>query len=152
MRMPGSKIFCLIFLMGVSAAIAGSTFQQDKKYRVIVDLTDIRSKDGNIMISIYNKPETFPGADNMLEQKIISHIPGKSMKIRFEDLSAGSYAIAVLHDENGDREMDFNLIGMPSEGYCFSNNVRPKFRKPRWEEAKFEVKNHNTRIQIAMKY
>lgn len=119
---------------------------------VIIELSNLRSTQGKILISIYDEPETFPKKKNMMEQKILSNIPGEKMIIRFGRLSLGTYAIAILHDENGDEKMNFNLLGFPTEGYCFSNNVRPKFRKPTWEEAKFELKNKHKRIYISMEY
>jgi uncharacterized protein (DUF2141 family) len=88
----------------------------------------------------------------MLEQKILSDIPGEKMIIRFDSLSFGTYAVAAMHDENGDEKMNFNLLGMPKEGYCFSNNIRPKFRRPTWNEAKFDIKRKTSRIYVEMKY
>ena len=35
---------------------------------------------------------------------------------RFGGLRPGVYAVAVLHDENQNDEMDFNFLGMPLEG------------------------------------
>jgi len=134
------------------------SFQEDKLPRpenhhsVIVEITHLRSTEGNILISIYDEASTFPKDKNMLEQKILSDIPAEKMIIRFDSLSLGTYAIAVLHDENGDEKLNFNLLGFPKEGYCFSNNVRPKFRRPTWDEAKFDLKKKTHRIYIIMKY
>lgn len=133
--------------------IQGIPMQQDRPHKVVaVELTDIRSKEGKILISLYNDPESFPDNEKMMEQKILADIPGETMTVRFKKLSPGSYAIAAMHDENGDEKMNFNLLGMPKEGYCFSNNVRPKWRKPHWKEAKFEVSRRDTLLRIEMKY
>ncbi|MBR9998965.1 MAG: DUF2141 domain-containing protein [Cyclobacteriaceae bacterium] len=119
--------------------LSGTGQQTDFKSSVIVDLTDLRSTAGKIMISIYNDPETFPDSEKMMEQRILTNIPGEKMRIIFQDIDPGTYAVAVMHDENRDEKMNFNLLGMPNHGYCFSNNVKPKFRKPTWKEAKFDV-------------
>ena len=132
---------------------SGTALMQDQHDKVVVvDLTDIRSREGKIIISIYDDPETFPDDEEMMEQRILKDITGETMKIRFEQLTTGTYAIAAMHDENGDEKMNFNLMGMPKEGYCFSNNVRPKLRRPRWDEAKFKVGEKDTLIRIEMKY
>jgi uncharacterized protein (DUF2141 family) len=132
---------------------SGTALLQDRDDTVVVvDLTDLRSREGKILISIYDDPETFPDDEKMLEQKILKNITGETMRIRFEQLTSGTYAIAAMHDENGDEQMNFNLLGMPKEGYCFSNNVRPKLRRPHWDEAKFEVGKQDTLIRIEMKY
>lgn len=131
----------------------GTALPQDQHDTVVVvDLTDLRSREGKILISIYDDPETFPDDEKMMEQKILKDITGETMRIRFEQLTSGTYAIAAMHDENGDEQMNFNLLGMPKEGYCFSNNVKPKLRRPHWDEAKFEVGKKDTLIRIEMKY
>ncbi|MBV9750141.1 MAG: DUF2141 domain-containing protein, partial [Acetobacteraceae bacterium] len=37
--------------------------------------------------------------------------------------ATGTFALAVYHDEDGDRKLKRNAIGMPREGYGFSNNA-----------------------------
>lgn len=143
----------IMILLLVLILNSGTALQQDQHDTVVVvDLTNLRSREGKILISIYDDPETFPDDDKMMEQKILKDITGETMKIRFEQLTSGTYAIAAMHDENGDEQMNFNLLGMPKEGYCFSNNVRPKLRKPHWDKAKFEVGKKDTLICIEMKY
>lgn len=41
--------------------------------------------------------------------------------VRFEELAAGSYAVLVFHDENGNGELDGNFLGIPREPLGFSN-------------------------------
>lgn len=119
---------------------------------LIVELIDLKSTDGKILASIYDVPVTFPKTHGMMEQKILTDIPGDKMIIQFDHLPLGKYAIAILHDENGDEKMNFNLFGFPKEGFCFSNNIRPKFRRPTFEEAEIELKDSCKQIQIKMKY
>jgi uncharacterized protein (DUF2141 family) len=142
----------ILILLTAFPAIPGTALQQDQENTLVVDLINLRSDKGKVLISIYNDPETFPEDDIMLEQKILSFVSADSMRIFFDELTPGTYAIAAMHDENGDEKMNFNLIGMPKEGYCFSNNVRPKLRKPTWEEAKFQIGREDRHIRIIMKY
>ena len=139
----------VIFLMYVRP---GNTIHQNDNLTLIVEITDIRSDKGQLMISIYNDPETFPSENDMLVQKILPDIPGEVMSIHFKNLRAGTYAIAAMHDENKDEKLNLSLIGFPKEGYCFSNNVKPKLRRPKWEEAKFDINETTNRISIQMKY
>ena len=39
----------------------------------------------------------------------------------------GAYLLAVYHDEDGDRKLDRNFIGLPKEGFAFSNNAAADF-------------------------
>lgn len=56
----------------------------------------------------------------------------------------------VTHDENGNGTLDTNLIGMPLEGYGFSNNPAV-MRKPTWDEAAFDVGAGGAAIAIALR-
>ena len=66
--------------------------------------------------------------------------------ITFSDLPDGEYAIKLFHDENDNKKLDFNMLGIPKESYGFSNNVG-QFGQPDYKEAKFTVKE-NTMIDI----
>jgi uncharacterized protein (DUF2141 family) len=52
---------------------------------------------------------------------------------------AGTWAVLAYQDENGNGELDRNLIGMPKEAYGFSRDARGKFGPPGFEEAAIEV-------------
>ena len=49
-------------------------------------------------------------------------IEGASARCVFEDVTPGTYAVVVLHDENDNRQCDRNRLGIPLEGYGVSNN------------------------------
>ena len=97
-------LLIMIYLTLVNL-IPGIAMQQDRYDKAVaVELTNIRSGEGKILISIYDDPESFPDDEKMMEQKILADIPGETMTVRFEKLSPGSYAIAAMHDENGDEK------------------------------------------------
>jgi uncharacterized protein (DUF2141 family) len=39
-----------------------------------------------------------------------------------ENLLPGDYGVVVIHDENANKKMDRNFIGIPKEGFGFANN------------------------------
>jgi uncharacterized protein (DUF2141 family) len=63
----------------------------------------------------------------------------KGVVCRYADLPAGSYAVSIVHDRNGNQRVDTNLVGLPTEPWGVSNNVRPSLRAPRFDEAAFKV-------------
>lgn len=75
-------------------------------------------------------------------------VPG-SGNARFE-LEPGRYAIKVVHDENGNGKLDTNFMGMPVEGYGFSNNPRV-MRMPTFEEAAFELGQDGASLVIELR-
>jgi uncharacterized protein (DUF2141 family) len=59
--------------------------------------------------------------------------------IVIENLKVGNYAFKYFHDENNNKNLDLNWIGIPREGYGFSNSKRA-FRPPPFEKTIFELK------------
>lgn len=57
--------------------------------------------------------------------------------IRVEGLPFGEYAIKVFHDENGNKDLDTRIFGIPAERYGFSNDARSPFGPPDFEDARF---------------
>ena len=56
----------------------------------------------------------------------------------FENVPGGDYAVMVLHDKNGNNQMDFSEQGMPTEAYGMSNNPM-SYGPPTWDDAKITV-------------
>ncbi|MFT7654576.1 MAG: hypothetical protein ACI9ON_002657 [Limisphaerales bacterium] len=64
-------------------------------------------------------------------------------------LRAGTYALQIMHDRNGNGELDANFVGSPSEPWAFSNNATGKFGPPSWADVQFEVNGATTQtIQL----
>jgi uncharacterized protein (DUF2141 family) len=72
------------------------------------------------------------------------------LSVRFGDLAPGRYAVRVMHDENGNRKLDTNFVGIPTEGYGFSNNPRA-MRPATFEEARFDVPAEGARTRIRLR-
>jgi uncharacterized protein (DUF2141 family) len=62
-----------------------------------------------------------------------------SMRCEFLGLPAGRYAVSASHDVNGNGKPDRNLVGLPTEPWAVSNNVRPSLRAPRFAEAAVQL-------------
>ena len=72
-------------------------------------------------------------------------------KIIIDDLSPGEYAITVVYDENLNGIHDKNLFGFPVELFAISNIQRKLFKKPNWDEVRFEF-NKNMNLKLFLKY
>lgn len=66
-------------------------------------------------------------------------------------LKPGKYAVAVYHDENGNRKLDRNFTGIPREEYGFSNDARGVMSAPDFKDQLFEHKG-DTVIRIHLKW
>lgn len=112
-----------------------------------IEVQGLRSADGMVMLAIYDS------ADNWMKKPVRGAMvqPGADGKalIRVDKLPDGEYAFSLLHDANGNRKMDSNLLGMPIEAYGFSNNATGNFGPPSFEAARFSLKGDAVqRIQL----
>lgn len=76
---------------------------------------------------------------------------GTSAICLFEDVPAGTYAVAVAHDLNGNRTADTNFLGLPREAWGVSGNARPAMRAPRFDEAAFTIAETSVTLNIEVK-
>ncbi len=66
-------------------------------------------------------------------------------------LVPGRYAVAVVHDENGNRKLDRRPSGRPREGWGMSNNPKATLKTPGFDAAGLTVAC-GARVEILMRY
>ena len=144
-----SAIFVVALL--VSASAAGDE-SPPKGQTVVVGVGTFRNTEGALACRLFSSAAGFPeGAAGTIEKRL--PIRGSSGTCVFENVSPGLHAVSVLHDENGNRKLDKNFIGVPTEGYGASNNHTHAMSAPTWEESKFVVEpGKNLGIAIALRY
>lgn len=71
--------------------------------------------------------------------------------VRIEDVPPGEYAIAVIHDANGNARLD-TMMGVPREGFGFSRNPRILFGPPRFKSAQFALETGAQIQQVRIRY
>jgi uncharacterized protein (DUF2141 family) len=119
------KIIMLCAVMGYSArGLCQANLQ--------VTVTNIKGEKGNIMVGLFDSDEKF--LKEPLEGRM-AKANGDSVTVIFENLKPGKYAISVLHDTNNNEELDKNKLGLPKEGFGFSNNVIGAMGPPSFERA-----------------
>ena len=134
--------FFLTFLLS-------SVFSQTGQQTVILNGPGVKGK--QVLVALHNKEEGFPKNGKLYLGKTGEVNSQGTATVIFENLPAGVYAIAAFLDENGNRKLDTNFFGIPTEKYGFSNNVRPMMRAPTFKEASFTVTNKNNVITIKLK-
>jgi len=141
----------LVFL---SVTIAGEAEAQSPPLGdITVIITELRNGEGEVLISLYNKAEGFPrDRSTIIRSAAVPADASGQVTTVFEDLPFGDYAIAVLHDEDLSRDMSFGRFHLPKEGYCFSNNVKVRFKAPAFERAKFTLDGDSVTQTLRMRY
>ena len=140
-----SSLFLTIF----TALIFVSLSAQSEE--LTVKVAGIKKNKGEIACALFKTPEGFP-MDLSKPQLIWMAADSTEIICKFTELTPGDYSLSVAHDENGNKKVDTNFVGMPTEAWGVSNNIRPLMRAPRWEEAQFtifagEKKSINIRLE-----
>jgi len=92
---------------------------------------------GHVRVTVYDGEATFlETAAAKLEAEVNEE--GVAL-LTIADLKPGDYAFVAYFDENGDGKLNRSVIGKPKEPYVFSNDIRPKLRKPTFAETKVAV-------------
>lgn len=119
---------------------------------LVLSVNNIRPTKGQILVSVYNQAKGFPSDRQHAFMTKAVPFNGTSMQITLDNLPYGKYAIALLHDENNNYQMDFNWLGMPKEGYAASNNATRTLGTPRFEEALIILESPQKKLPVSMYY
>jgi uncharacterized protein (DUF2141 family) len=118
-----------------------------------VKILNIRNSTGAVACALFESPAGFPteflhSATNIMMIKIRD----TQARCDFEDIPPGRYALAVIHDENMNGKLDTNRLGVPAEGYGFSNDAKAFLSAPSFRAASFAYDGRNVDLTISLHY
>src|SRR5215475_1533494 len=120
--------------------------------KLVVEVSGFRSDAGRLLLRLYAGASGFPNDGAKAVRQTTQVIKDGRAVVELDGLPFGSYAIGCVHDENGNGKLDTNLIGMPKEGVCASNDARGKRGPPKWEDARFDFRASGTMLTIHVRY
>ena len=139
------KILCLTTILAFSQVVKSQTMD--------ITVTNIRSTKGKIAVLIFTNDKDFKA--NKASETLIfdkTDMKDKTCKISIP-YKSGVYGISICDDESGNGKMDYNLVGVPKEGFGFSNFLLKKLVRPAFSDFSFELKaNETTAIIVEIKY
>lgn len=122
--------------------------------RLRVAVTGARRAAGNVTVTLYGpRREDFLARGARLARQRVPIAGGATVAEACFALSApGDYAVAVYHDENDDRDFNRNALGLPSEGYGFSNDAPTTLGLPEFDAVRFTLPPGETRMAVRLRY
>lgn len=146
----------LAFVVALAMAVATPAAAQNPASSpdvLRVHLDGFRNNDGKAHCSLFNDPPAFPEhGEKAFRNAEAPSIKNAYAEIDFAGIPPGKYALVCYHDENSNGKFDESLLGMPEEGYCFSNNVKPTLSAPNFNECAFDYKAGDQSTSITMLY
>lgn len=125
----------------------------NQEYPLEFKIDNLKNSDGNIIVSVYEDAKSFDEGMPLFRKTI-------PKKENMEDgtfkgqlsIPVGVYGLVFLDDENGDGEMTNNLLGLPKEGFSFSNFYLSGFKKPKFTDFSFTHTKNLELIEVRLRY
>jgi len=146
--------FILSFLLiPIGTNISRNIKKTSVPVSITVTIKDIKTPKGQILMGIYKDDASF---DKEIPYKKVqafkTKISNGTLQVEVK-LEPGKYGISLMDDENFNGKMDYNFIGIPKEGFGFSNYYHTGLTKPKLNSFSFEVvENKNIKVEVPMKY
>lgn len=121
-----------------------SQIYQDKLVTVKVEIKNFRNSKGVVIINLFNK-------NQVLIETIKSTVVDGVCEFELKGINEALYGIKYFHDENKDKKWGKNFLGMPTEGFGYSNNAKKKFSEPDFEDWLFKV-DEKTTLDLTITY
>lgn len=116
-------------------------------------ILDIRSSTGAVACALFESSVGFPTEYlHAAAQIMVIKVRDRQARCDFEDIAPGSYALAVVHDENMNGKLDVNWLGIPVEGYGFSNDASALLGAPSFAAASFPYDGENLEMTVGLHY
>lgn len=134
------KKLLIIALLGAAGAASAATVQ--------VRVDGVRNDTGVVQVALCDEA-TYPK-----DCRLTTSVPAKagSVTVELPNVPAGSWAALAYHDENTNKKLDTNFVGMPKEGYGFSNGAKGTFGPPKFKDTAITVGEGTTSATVILKY
>lgn len=116
-------------------------------HTLTVKIEGLKSHKGSVYFALFNRKEDFPDRSENAYRK--GNVNAADESIIFQDLPDDTYVLSIFHDENENGKLD-TFLGIPKEGFGFSNNPRILFGPPSWKDCSFKV-NADKEITLKIK-
>ncbi len=118
---------------------------------LVVRVEGVRSAEGDIRVALHRRAEGVDFPDSAGVVKAAMRPAAKAGDLVFAGLAPGEYAIAAFHDEDRNGDLNTGLLGIPTEGYGFSNEARGMFGPPGFDAAAFTIEAGEDRAAVTVR-
>ncbi|MDX9848633.1 MAG: DUF2141 domain-containing protein [Tenuifilaceae bacterium] len=114
------------------------------QHTLTIEIHGLNNNNGHVLLELSNAKEAVVAGRTR-------NISNNRCIIVIDSLKPGMYSFKFFHDENKNEKLDTNWLGIPKEGFGFSNNPSMNFGPPSFEKTIFEL-NESVLIKCKPKY
>jgi uncharacterized protein (DUF2141 family) len=146
------RSFALVCLaIALLSPIVSTSVARGDGPRIVVEIDGLRSSRGSVRGALFASQIGWTEEGRQVALCRAS-IDGRRATCVLEAVPRGAYAFAFLHDEDDDGALDRDWIGLPQEGFGFSNDAAPNLGPPSYESARFVHQSGETTIAVRARY
>jgi uncharacterized protein (DUF2141 family) len=116
-----------------------------------LNISGMRNTRGNVLICVTRQPRFFPNCSVDPAGHKIKVSARQAAKVTFKAVASGTWAVAMLHDENANNDMD-TTASIPDEGFGFSRNPQVYRTAPKFSAAAFKIGTTPAAMSIKLQY
>ena len=151
-----TALIALTATLGLATAPAAATADDceghDSQTKLTVQVTGVRAAKGEMAITLYPDDAKRFLAPHAKLARVRAVAQAPMTTACFWLPAPGYYAVAVYHDENANRDFDRTIVGMPAEGFAFSNDPPTPTALPPFKAVRFKAGDGETRIKVKLRY
>lgn len=117
-----------------------------------VSVRGLRNDAGSVRIALFTSAKGYPEQFTLAAVTRSKKAAAPSQTVTFQNLAPGTYALSLLHDENDNKKLDRNFLGVPTEGIGASNDATNTLGPPKFEDARFELGTGKTGLVVRVHY
>ncbi len=115
-----------------------------------VSVAGLRNAKGIVLICLTANSRAFPDCSKD-PNAVKRHVRANAADhVSFSGVAPGTYALSLIHDENGNGKLD-TALAIPKEGFGFSRNPKITFGPPKFAAAAFSLGQGSVQT-VKMKY
>jgi uncharacterized protein (DUF2141 family) len=146
------RLLPLILAAAASPAAAADCTGTPSPIRLFVNVDNVRSSRGLIAVTLYtDERRKFLAKRGSLYVGRVPARPGRT-RVCIHVPRPGTYALAVYHDADSDRSFDRTGIGLPDEGFGFSNNPPTFLGLPNFSRVRLNVPRTDLSTTVRLHY
>ena len=140
------------FALAAAPALGQGCTGRPSATRLFVTVTNVRSADGLIAVTLYaDDSRRFLARRGSL---YVGRVPARAgtTRVCIHVPAPGVYGLAVYHDADANRSFNRNAIGLPAEGYGFSNDAPTLFGLPSFRRVRLAVTRDGFATSVRLRY
>jgi uncharacterized protein (DUF2141 family) len=152
-----AALIALAAALGLATSAAAAASADDcegraSQTKLTVQVTGVRAAKGEMAITIYpdDAKRFLAHGQKLARVRAVAQAPMTTACFWLP--APGFYAVAVYHDENGNHDFDRTVVGLPAEGFAFSNDPPTRTGLPPFAAVRFKTVAGDNTMRVKLKY